>query len=112
MRKYKKVKRKEVIYDLNEWDIIEEKAKKLNMKTGTYIQKISVEGKILIINSPEHQMILKELHKIGSNYNQIAKRLNQSNSIYCDDIEAMKQEYEELCHMLNVYLSTLRQQEV
>lgn len=103
---------KSVRYSNDEWEIIKQKAKKLNMKTGTYIQKISVEGKILIINSPEHQRILNELHKIGSNYNQIARRLNQTNSIYYDDIKDIKQEYEDLCHMLNIYLSTIQQQDI
>ena len=105
-------KKKLIHFSQEEWSIVEEKAKKLNMKTGTYIQKISVEGKVLIINTPEHRDVLKELHRISSSYNQMARRLNETGSVYCDDIEYMKKEFEEICHMLNVYLSPLRQQEV
>ena len=46
MRKYKKVKRKEVIFSLDEWKELEEKANLLSMKTGTFIRKMSLDGKI------------------------------------------------------------------
>lgn len=103
---------KSVRYSSEEWSIIQNKSKNLNMKTGTYIQHISVNGKIVIVNTPEYQNIKKELNRIGVSYNQIARRLNETSSIYYDDIENMKEEFEELCRMLNVYLSTLRQQEL
>lgn len=39
MRKYKQVKRKEVVFSLNEWSIIENKAAAISLKTGTYIKQ-------------------------------------------------------------------------
>ena len=46
-------KKKLIHFSQEEWSIVEEKAKKLNMKTGTYIQKISVEGKVSILLNTE-----------------------------------------------------------
>ena len=44
---------------------------------------------------------------MGNNINQIAKKANEINSIYSDDVEKIKKIQEELCHILNLYVSTL-----
>lgn len=49
MRKYKQVKRKEIIYGLTEWAEVERRAKSLSMRTGSYIKHISVSGQINVI---------------------------------------------------------------
>ena len=36
MRKFKQVKRKEIIYSIDEWKVIKERATALSIKTGTY----------------------------------------------------------------------------
>ena len=38
------VKEKKVTYELDEWEEVERRARKLKMKTGTYIKRISVDG--------------------------------------------------------------------
>lgn len=35
MRKYKQVQRKEIVYSLDEWKLIEDRAASVLMKTGT-----------------------------------------------------------------------------
>ena len=37
MRKHKQVKEKKVIYSLDEWKLIEERAASVLMKTGTFL---------------------------------------------------------------------------
>ena len=46
MRKYKQVKEKKVIYSLDEWTQIEERAASVLMKTGTFIKRMSLDGHI------------------------------------------------------------------
>ncbi len=46
MRKYKQVKRKEVVFDLTEWAEVEHRAAAANLKIGTYIKKIAVNGEL------------------------------------------------------------------
>lgn len=107
MRKYKQVQRKEVVYSLDEWKLIEERAASLLMKTGTFIKRMSLDGHITYFNMSEVGEVMKALRIIGANINQIAKKANEINSIYAEDIEKLRKENEEICHTLNQFLSAL-----
>ena len=107
MRKYKQVQRKEVVYSLDEWKLIEERAASVLMKTGTFIKRMSLDGHITYINMTEVGEVMKALRIIGANINQIAKKANEINSIYAEDVEKLRKENEEICHTLNRFLSIL-----
>ena len=108
MRKYKKVKCKEVIFSLDEWKELEENANQLSMKTGTFIRKMSLDGKVTYYNAKNVAPIMNALRIIGNNINQVAKKANETNSIYSEDIEKIRKENYLLCHTLNQFLSTLQ----
>lgn len=107
MRKYKQVQRKEIVYSLDEWKLIEERATSVLMKTGTFIKRISLDGHITYFNMSEVGEVMKALRIIGANINQIAKKANEINSIYAEDVEKLRKENEEICHTLNQFLSAL-----
>ena len=107
MRKYKLVQRKEIIYSLDEWKLIEERAASVMMKTGTFIKRMSLDGHITYFNMYEVGEVMKALRIIGANINQIARKANEINSIYAEDIEKLRKENEEICHTLNQFLSAL-----
>lgn len=107
MRKTKQIKRKEVIYSIEEWVEVKRRAEIATLKTGTYIKRISLNGKINVIDLNEVTPVINALRIIGNNINQIAKKANEINSIYAGDIEELKKEYYEICHTLNQFLSTL-----
>ena len=107
LRKYKKVKEKKVTYTLEEWQEIEKRAAALSMKTGTYIRQISVNGQITCYTIKNVAPIMNALRIIGNNINQIAKKANEINNIYADDIEKLRKENYLLCHTLNQFLSEL-----
>ena len=46
MRKFKQVKRKEIVYGVDEWKVIEERAAALSIKTGTYIKRFLLKIKM------------------------------------------------------------------
>ena len=108
MRKFKKVKEKKVTYSLEEWQEVERRAADLSMKTGTYIRQISVNGQITYYNAKNVAPIMNALRIIGNNINQIAKKANETNSIYAEDVEKIRKENYLLCHTLNQFLSTLQ----
>ena len=108
MRRFKKVKEKKVIYSLEEWQEVERRAAELSMKTGTYIKQISVNGQITYYNAKNVAPIMNALRIIGNNINQIAKKANETNSIYAEDVEKIRKENYLLCHTLNQFLSTLQ----
>ena len=107
MRKYKQVKEKKVIYSLDEWKLIEERAASVLMKTGTFIKRMSLDGHITYFNMSEVGEVMKALRIIGANINQIAKKANETHNIYAEDVEKLRKENEEICHTLNQFLSAL-----
>ena len=107
MRKYKQVKRKEVAFDLNEWAEVERRAAAMNLKTGTYIKKIAVNGQLTYYDMQAAAPLVNAMRTISNNINQIARKVNETHSIYADDVETLKGGYAELCRMLNQFLSEL-----
>ncbi len=97
MRKYKIVKEKKVTYPIEEWQEVESRAAVLHMKTGTFIRRISVDGQIIYYDIKEAAPILNVLRIIGNNINQIAKKANETNNIYAEDIEKIRKENLLLC---------------
>lgn len=59
MRKFKLVHRKEITYDLTEWKQIEEHAASAMLKTGTFIKRMSLEGKIYYFDMREVSEVMK-----------------------------------------------------
>jgi|BioPla2DNA2_1021312.scaffolds.fasta_scaffold08016_3 hypothetical protein len=101
MRKFKQVKRKEIVYGVDEWKVIEERAAVLSIKTGTYIKRVSLENQIVCYELKEAVPLLNALRIIGGNINQIARKANEINNIYASDIEELRKDYSEICLMLS-----------
>lgn len=108
MRKYKQVKEKKIVYLLDEWNIIEERAASLMMKTGTYIKRISIDGHINHCNLGDITQLMNALRIIGNNINQIAKKANETHSLYQEDVDKLRSEVETLCQSLSRLTFTQR----
>lgn len=91
MRKYKQVKEKKVTYDLDEWAEVERRAEKLKLKTGTYIKRISVDGKIIACDVDTLLNLIKEINAIGRNINMLTRKALEINSIYAEDMEKVQE---------------------
>lgn len=100
-------KGKLIYFSDEEMAVIQRKAKKAKMNITKYIRKMAVDGSITIYDLKDAHNLIYEINKIGVNVNQLAKKANEINNIYKVDIEMMKQEYENLCHMLNQFLLKL-----
>lgn len=101
MRKNKIVRRKEVIFDMNEWAEVERMAALAQMRTATYIQRIAIDGKIMRLKNSESRDVIKAMNCIDVSINQIARKANETHNLYAADIEKLKGEHEELCLILN-----------
>ena len=101
MRKYKQVKEKKVIYSLDEWAVIEHRAAKLAMKTGTYIKRISVDGQINYYSVGDITPIMNALRIIGKNINQIAAKANETHSVNSYAVEELRKEVDALSRTLS-----------
>ena len=50
MRKFKQVKRKEVIFDLKEWELVEKRAKQVQINTSDFIRRMAIKGQIIVFD--------------------------------------------------------------
>ena len=105
MRKFKQVKRKEVIFDLKEWELVEKRAKQVQINTSDFIRRMAIKGQIIIFDLKNVGELMKGLRIIGNNINQIAKKANETHSVYADDVKSLKLEVEILCRLLSQSLS-------
>ena len=63
--------------------LIDEKMKQLPIKQyGAYLRKMAIDGYIIYTDTTNIKEMNKELHAIGRNINQIAKRVNSTGSVY------------------------------
>lgn len=107
LRKHKEVKRKEVIFDPEEFKQVEQLAKKAGVTTSEYIRRMALNGKFVKINMGDVMPLVNAIRPIGNNVNQIARMVNETHSIYAEDIEKLRENYQSLCRILNQYVSTL-----
>ncbi len=75
------------------FDIIKFTIHSISVKTGTYIKRISLENNIVCYDLKEVAPLLNTLRIIGNNINQVAKKANETNNIYADDIAKMEDNF-------------------
>jgi len=56
-----------------------------------FMRQMAIHGAILVSDYSELKERNYELHKIGVNINQIAKKVNETGNIYSQDIEQLKE---------------------
>ena len=74
------------------------KLMKLPSKSFT-IRKLIVESALYDVDFREFRDIGTQLARIGNNINQIAKRINETRSIYQTDIDEIRKEFKEICRL-------------
>ena len=71
--------------------LIQQKMAQLHTKNfSAYARKMLIDGYIVHMDTSDIRAQTAELQKIGTNINQIAKRVNATGEIYAQDIEDIK----------------------
>ena len=92
-----------------ERELIEKKMAQLpTHKIGAYMRKMAIDGYIIYTDLSPIKEYAKELQAIGKNINQIAKRVNETGSIYKDDIEALQEKMNEVWQLQRKILMSLK----
>ena len=92
-----------------EREMIELKMKQLGTsQIGAYLRKMAIDGYVINFDTTDIKTFSKELQKIGRNINQIAKRVNSTNSIYREDIEEIRERQKEIWLLQRRILLNLR----
>ncbi len=74
---------------------------------GAYMRKMAINGLIIYTDTSDIKEMNKELHSIGVNVNQIARRVNETNSIYKEDITELKNYMDEIWKLQRKILLSL-----
>ena len=74
---------------------------------SAYMRKISQDGFLYTVNIDGLPEICKEVEAICQNINQVAKRVNSTNTIYAEDIRQMRAELDRIWDLLKKILSKI-----
>jgi len=66
---------------------------------------MAIDGYIIEVDYSNLKAVCYEVHKIGTNINQIAKWVNATNLIYESDISEIKERIEQIWLLLRLNLS-------
>ena len=76
-------------------------AKTKNM--GAYLRKMAIDGYIVNTDTTPLKKQYKEMHKIGVNINQIAKKVNSTGDLYPEEMQELKEMVKELWRILKSF---------
>ena len=65
-----------------------------------YLRKMAVDGYIVHLDMECVRDLVKLLRSTSSNVNQIARRCNETRSLYAQDVEDLRQGYDRVWHEL------------
>ena len=74
---------------------------------GAYARKMMLDGCHVTLDLTDIREMTAQLSRIGNNINQIAKRANETRSIYASDFEDLKRGYSEIWDAAKQILSKL-----
>ena len=112
MRKYKQVHRKELTFDLKDWEKIERRAEACHTDTTKYLRSMILEKQPVFYDLKEIAPMINGMRIISNNINQVARKANTTNNIYAEDVDVLRKEVDELSRTVNTYLSTLLSKKV
>lgn len=70
-----------------------------------YLRKMAIDGYIIEVDHSDIKKMTYEMQKIGTNINQIAKRVNSTNTIYDEDIFEIKEQMKKIWQLQRYILS-------
>ena len=91
-----------------ERDLIHDRMEKAGMTgMGAYLRKMAIDGYHINVDLSDVKELVRLLKNATTNINQIAKRTNETNNIYADDIEDLRKQYDSLWGAANKILTGL-----
>ena len=67
---------------------------------SVYLRKMAIDGMIVNTDTTYLKAIYQEMHKIGVNINQIAKKVNTTGDLYPEEMQELKEMVKELWRIL------------
>ena len=79
--------------------MIESKTKNM----GAYLRKMAIDGYIVNTDTTPLKKQYEEMHKIGVNINQIAKKVNTTGDLYPEEMQELKEMVKEIYRFCFVF---------
>ena len=91
-----------------ERDMIDRRMAQAGMKNRrAFLLKMAVDGRVISIELESVREMVRLLSNATNNVNQIAKRANQTGSIYAADLDELNARYDEIWGQIKVVLQKL-----
>ena len=88
-----------------EKEVIDQKMAMLGtINLRAYLRKMAVDGYVVQLDMSAVVELVKLLRSISNNVNQIAKRCNSTHNLYAQDVEDLRQGYNEVWHGIHELL--------
>lgn len=98
-----------VYFSEEEMEIINAKMQIIGTENlSAYVRKMTVDGEIKVVDSEQLKRMNQLLFSISNNINQIAKRVNTTNSLYAEDLKTLNEKMEEIWRLQVSLLSQKR----
>ena len=92
----------------HERDVIHTRMEKMNITNmGLYMRKVALGTPLYIVDVSEINSMCHDISGISRNINQIAKRVNATDTIYAEDMRQIKKQQEEIWQSLRYIQSRL-----
>jgi len=89
-----------------ERDLIYRKMSELRTDNlAAYMRKMAIDGHIVKVDYSDLKAVCAAMQKIGTNINQIAKRVNVTNEVYSSDLRVIDESVKEIWQLLRLSLS-------
>ena len=67
---------------------------------SVYLRKMAIDGMIVNTDTTYLKALYQEMHKIGVNINQIARKVNTTGDLYPQEMKELKEMVKEIWHIL------------
>lgn len=91
-----------------EKEFIKHKMSLMNVTNmSAYLRKMAIDGMLVQVDYSQFAEIGKQLEGVSRNINQIAKRINSTETVYAGDMRQILEKQEEIWQLLKSILSQL-----
>ena len=87
---------------------LEHSARTCGLSKTAYLRRLILEKEVKALPSQEIKALRTEVHKIGVNINQIARRINSTGTVYAQDLEDIKGALAQIWQLQRYILSSQR----
>lgn len=92
----------------DEYEVIQKKAEKMNMRVAVYVRQMAVQGQLVTYDLADFRETTRPFRSIGNELNQIAKKANETGEVTAKAVDEIREQYARLEKVFEKYLRPLK----